>query len=260
MPVTYEMMIHDRLQVAGLSGPLYFFDDVSSTNDIAKERILSHPIHGAAVVATRQSAGRGTYGRSFLSETGGIYLSLMINSCDWHFKARQLATIFVAVAVKSAIDDVLGIQVDLKWVNDLFLKGRKVGGILTEQQVGSDWLVIGIGLNVSPLPNGFPDELKQIATTLGMDDFDHGIKANLIATIMKKMLQPSELSDQETVLKQYQAGLFILNRYVFIVDQKEEFEVLVQGVDPLGRLIVRKACGEVLHLQAGDVRLKQKEV
>lgn len=255
MKKTYETMIHNQLEEQDLMIPLHFFEETTSTNDVAKEMIQSNAFHGTTIVACKQNAGRGTYGRSFLSEVGGIYLSLMIHTREWQFKETQLTTIFVAVAVRWAVNDVLGIQLDLKWVNDLFLRGKKVGGILTEHVFGGDWMVIGIGLNISPLPRDFPDELKQIATTLGVDDPNHSIKAQLIGAIMNKILKPSQLSDKGQVLDHYKKGLFILNRHVWITYQNEEFEVLVQGVDQLGRLVVQTSCGEMLHLQTGDVRL-----
>ncbi|MCL2559499.1 MAG: biotin--[acetyl-CoA-carboxylase] ligase [Turicibacter sp.] len=251
----FEQQLKSELGAERTATTLHFFEETTSTNDLAKQQIRVKPVHGSAFIARRQSAGRGTYGRSFISETGGIYFSLLINVNDWHFKEPDLATIFTAVAVREAVADVLDVQLSLKWVNDLFLDGRKVGGILTEKQVDSDWLVIGIGLNVSNELATFPEALKDIVTTLKIADPHDQIKATLIIRIIRYLLKTSQLSSKEEVMQRYREYLFLLNQQVEISYGNELFQAHVLDVDDEGKLVVQKAGGEVLHLQAGSVKL-----
>ena len=251
----FEYHLKNGLKEAALDLSLRFFEETTSTNDLAKAFVKSEPTHGTLFLARRQGAGRGTYGRSFISEPGGIYCSLLIHIKAWHFQNADLATLFTAVAVREAVYDVLGIQLKLKWVNDLFLQGRKVGGILTEKQFDSDWLVIGMGLNVSNQLDTFPDELKQIVTTMGIDDSDDRIKADLVVAIMRYMLKQGKLSCKNEVMRRYLDHLFILNQQVEVAYGSDSFQVQVLDVDDLGQLVVQKPCGEVLSLQAGEVKL-----
>lgn len=251
----FEQHLQRKLKEAQLALPLHFFEEIASTNELAKKVMLVRPIHGSIFMARRQQAGRGTYGRSFFSEIGGIYCSLLINVNEWHFEDPALATIFTAVAVKEAVHDVLGMRLELKWVNDLFLKGKKVGGILTEKQFNTDWLVVGIGLNVSSRLESFPGELRRIVSTLAIDDSDDEIKASLVVAIVKYMFKKGKLSCKNEVMTLYKASLFILNQQVELVYGDALFRVYVSDVDLLGRLVVQKACGETLYLQAGEVKL-----
>lgn len=251
----FEQYLKNGLKEMELDFPLHFFEETTSTNDLAKAFIKPQSIHGTLFIARKQNAGRGTYGRSFISKSGGIYCSLLIHVKEWHFKNIDLATIFAAVAVREAVHDVLGLQLELKWVNDLFLQGRKVGGILTEKQFDSNWLVIGIGLNVSNRLEEFPDELKQIVTTIGIDDPDDRIKAMLVVTIINYILKKGKLSCKNEVMRCYLKNLFILNQQVEISYGSDLLQVHVLGVNDSGQLIVQKSCGDILYLQAGEVKL-----
>ena len=253
--VTYEVQIKDALKQEGIHVPLTFFETVGSTNDVAKELVKNTPVHGGIVVAEVQSGGRGTYGRKFSSMTGGVYLSVMIDTSLWHFKQLELATLYVAVVAKKAIFDVLGITVDLKWVNDLFLNGKKVGGILTEKQFDSNWLVIGIGLNVATRVEDFSEELQNIVTTLGVDDGGHQVKSELIARLLYLLLEPSELSDAKIVLNLYKSGLFILGKSVEVTRGTDVFEGIVTDIDESGQLLITHN-SETIALSAGTVKLK----
>ena len=251
----FEQQLKRKWKTAQLNLPLHFFEVTTSTNDLAKERVTPSPAHGSIFIARRQIAGRGTYNRSFFSGMGGIYCSLLINVNEWHFEDKDFATFFTAVAVRNAVYDILKIELELKWVNDFFLQGRKIGGILTERQFGSNWLVIGIGLNVSNQLEDFPEILRTTVGTLGIQDSDDYIKASLIVSIIEHMLKKGELSCKNKMMMKYKESLFILNQQVKINYGGELFQACVLDVDSLGRLVVQKACGNVLYLQAGEVKL-----
>ena len=251
----FEQQLKNRLEEARLDIPFYFFEETTSTNDLAKEWVKSQPTHGTLFLARKQHAGRGTYGRTFFSERGGIYCSLLIHIKDWHFKSDHVGTLFTAVAVREAVYHVLGMKLELKWVNDLFWKGKKVGGILTEKAFNTDWLVVGIGLNVEDRLADFPDELKEVVSTLETDDPNDEIKVSLVVAIVKYMLEKGKLSCEHEMMRRYKEGLFILKQQVEIVYGDELFQVQVLDVDPWGRLAVQKSCGEILYLQAGEVKL-----
>lgn len=140
---------------AAANTELIVYDTIDSTNKAAKELAISGAGHGTAVIADRQTAGRGRYSRSFYSPSGsGLYMSLILRPSLLQFDDPTAITAFAAVAVSDAIQAVTGKQAGIKWVNDLFLNGKKVCGILTEavtdfESGNIEWIVLGIGTNVS---------------------------------------------------------------------------------------------------------------
>ena len=124
-------------------------DEVDSTNNVCKT-LAAQGADDTAVIARRQTAGKGRLGRSFRSPEGGLYLSVLWRGCP----AEQLLTVtpLAAVAVCRAIEQTCGAVCGIKWCNDVVLNGKKLCGILTESSLrpdgGAEWLVVGIGVNV----------------------------------------------------------------------------------------------------------------
>ena len=132
-------------------GPVEVLETVTSTNTLLKERAQNGAEAGTVLIALEQTAGRGRRGRSFLSSPGqGLYMSMLLRP---GLAAEQLMPLtgLAAVAAAEAAEAVSGAQVGVKWVNDLILNGKKLGGILTELGTTpgeeTPWAVIGIGVN-----------------------------------------------------------------------------------------------------------------
>ena len=141
--------------------PIYLYDTLESSNLTAKQLALAGAPHGTLVLAGQQKAGRGRLGRRFESPAGkGVYCSLLLRPALSAADA-QTATIAAAVSVARAVKALCGLELGIKWVNDLYYQGKKVCGILTE--AGTDiesgqveWLVVGIGLNLTSRPEDWP--------------------------------------------------------------------------------------------------------
>ena len=144
--------------------PVYVHERLDSSNQTAKRLALAGAPHGTLVLAGQQSAGRGRMGRRFESPAGkGIYLSLVLRVPVPASKALGV-TVGAAVAVARAVQKLCGIELGIKWVNDLYYQGKKVCGILTEAGTSVEsglleWLVVGIGLNLTTTPADWPEEL-----------------------------------------------------------------------------------------------------
>ena len=161
--------IRKYLEPACAGVKLTVLQTAGSTNAIARERAAAGAKEGDTVIAACQTNGKGRFGRSFFSpaETG-IYMSLILRPAHGSSQRAVKLTTMAAVAGCEAIEAATGEKAQIKWVNDLYLNGRKVGGILTEASLGLendflDYVVLGIGINVYPPGNGFPEELRQIA-------------------------------------------------------------------------------------------------
>ena len=151
--------------------PIYLYDTLESSNRTAKLLALDGAPHGTLVLTAHQSAGRGRLGRRFESPAGkGVYCSVLLRP-EMPAANAQTATISAAVAVCRAVKKLCGLELAVKWVNDLYYQGRKVCGILTE--AGTDlesgqleWLVVGIGLNLTSTAADWPEELARKAGSL----------------------------------------------------------------------------------------------
>ena len=133
--------------------------EVDSTNEYLK-RNIAHFDNGTLVWADKQTKGKGSNDRSFASPVGGVYMSFLLAEND----LLPYVTPVAAVAVRRALVSVFHVTPTIKWVNDLFLSGKKICGILCEKTSSS--VIVGIGVNLAPPESGFPEEIKEIAGTV----------------------------------------------------------------------------------------------
>lgn len=143
---------------------IYTYKLVSSTNDVAKTLALNGAKHGTVIISEEQSAGKGRLGRVFYSPANtGIYMSIILRP-NLTAMDSVLITTSASVAICNAIQKVTGIECQIKWINDIYLNNKKVGGILTEASTNFesgtiDYLILGIGLNFNKPKESFPKEL-----------------------------------------------------------------------------------------------------
>lgn len=223
-----------------------------STNALAKAWAREGAPHGACVLTARQAAGRGRFSRPFFSPEGGLYLSLVIDSgvCT---PGRM--TTLAAVAAMEAIAGVCGIQVGIKWVNDLMWKGRKLGGILTEGVLRDgvlDRAVIGLGINVFDVD--FPEDLRQSAISLGLEGLPYA-RERLAAGFINRFLDRLPLAPAH--MAAYHAACVTLGRRVKYETGAGPEYGLALDVDDEGALIVKGEAGE-RRLLAGEVSLMKE--
>lgn len=153
---------------------IIYYDQVDSTNRIAKELLLEGEPSGTVVHAGRQSAGKGQYGRTFTSPAGGLYFSLLLRP-KLDLSHLPLVTIVTGLACRDVIHSTFNLQPQIKWPNDIYLDGKKLAGILCENILSSTGenvcanVVIGVGLNINNTTKDFPSEVQPLITTL----FDH---------------------------------------------------------------------------------------
>ena len=151
------------------------FKCIDSTNTEAKRCALNGEGEGLVILAEEQTNGRGRRGRSFYSPDGsGIYMSVLFRPKPEISQDVVLITTAASVAVCRAIRDVLSQEPEIKWVNDVYLNGKKICGILTEavsdfESGRIDTVVVGIGINYHAPKEGYPDEIKEIAGTVYQD-------------------------------------------------------------------------------------------
>lgn len=228
-----------------------------STNDRARTLALSGEAEGLLVLAEKQTAGRGRQGRQFFSPEGtGLYMSLLLRPET--LSAPEKITAAAAVATACAVEEISGQPAGIKWVNDIYMRGRKVAGILTEGGVdadGSVWVVLGIGVNLLPPEDGFPAELEAIAGAV----FTQGEtvqREELAAKIVDKFFLFYDGPDAAACLKAYRERSILHDKKVYITINGRETEATVLGIGEDFSLLVRTAAGETLSLRSGEVRVR----
>ncbi len=159
-----EAALEERLRQAigdcKLGRPVYAYDVVSSTMDVAHQLAAEGAPEGTLVWANRQEKGRGRLGRTWISPEGGLYCSFILRPTRPVNETPELSLV-AGQAAAEAIKEVTGLSPTIKWPNDLLLNGKKVAGILAEARNGA--LVVGIGINVTTNPTDLMDTATSLA-------------------------------------------------------------------------------------------------
>ena len=237
-------------------------DSVTSTNTVLKAIAEQGGAEGMALIAQQQTQGKGRLGRTFLSPKGtGLYISILLRP---KFSAEEslCVTTAAAVAVAEAIDSVTGKHAMIKWVNDVYLKGRKVCGILTEASVdfensGLNYAIVGIGVNVQEPPGGFAPEIRDVAGALYKEEVPAGVRTQLAAEILNRFFGFYDYLTQRTFMDAYRERSLLTGMEVTFTQGDTVKEGLVLGVDDEARLQVRLPNGEEKLFSAGEVNIKK---
>ena len=249
---------------AGLCVPcrLHVFESVTSTNDLAKD--LTPEDSAEIVIADSQTRGRGRLGRSFSSPSGtGLYMSVCIKP-DFDLNKSLFVTMAAAVAVCRAIEKTAGKRPRIKWVNDLFLEGRKICGILTEAQTSFesgqiDKLIIGIGVNC--FPGSFPEDVSEIAGPISDDPMAFSRSALATEIINELMTLLQSFTDRK-FLTEYRRTCFILGKNIRICNIGDGRGILARAIDidRDGGLVVEYMEGphmrEIMTITSGEVSVR----
>lgn len=226
---------------------VYAFNRIDSTNNEAVRRIKHGISLPALFISKSQTAGKGTRGRSFYSSGGGLYMSLALKTDDIRI---QKLTILAAVATAQSIEKLTGKEVDIKWVNDIYLGGKKLCGILCERvqnQTNDKTLGVVIGIGVNLTVKDFPKEIKDIAANLG------NINRNKLAREITKRIT-SSLSSNEDFMEYYKSKSILLGKEVSYIQNGVIHNGTALDIDTTGALIVKEN-GETAILTSGDVTL-----
>ena len=241
-------------------------DDASPNNEDRNSG--SKPYHRAIIVAEKQTAGRGRMGRVFYSpEKTGIYLSV-IYSPDSGIREPAQITAFSAVAVCRAIQKLCGIEPAIKWINDIFIQGKKAGGILTEGFTNFETgiietAIIGIGVNIEDNPEAFPQEVQHVVTSLAHSSGTKVDRCALAAEIAGNTLQILT-EDSATVMEEYKRRSFLIGKqltvYPVIGDEATAYSALVRDIDQHANLVVELADGSYKTLSSGEVSITSSQL
>lgn len=221
------------------------FEELSSTQEYVKNRRSDG--EDLLVTATRQTGGKGTKGRSFSSNEGGVYLSKLTFYEDFPVKKTFQIMAGAAVAVSETLRS-YNIRACIKWPNDIFVNNRKICGILIENSLSGNRVsssVVGIGLNVN---NELPEELADIATSMKGETGKEFGTDEVRRRLIEELSKPADM-------KKYQAYLGYMGAEVVLIMGDERIPATILSVDEEGGLWVNAMDG-VRRLTAAEVSIR----
>lgn len=231
-------------------------EKIDSTNNFAKKFAKETFLKEAVIVANTQTEGRGRLGRSFVSnEASGIYMSYMLKP-NFSLDFAKKITCLAASAVSSAIDEEANVSSQIKWVNDIYINGKKVSGILTEgstllEESKLEYVVIGIGINT--YDQVFTDEIKKIATTLENEAQMIVSRSKLIVNIINRIDNYLANIGNDVYMKEYINRSFVIGKKVTLQKYDKIFEVEVIDINQEGELVVKHLDGRFETISSGEI-------
>ena len=247
---------------------LQAYPTVSSTNTVLKSQAAEGAPEGTVIAAAEQTAGRGRMGRSFFSPPGsGLYLSILLRPRTSAAETTRL-TAYAAVAVAEAIEGLAEVETQIKWVNDVYVDGKKVCGILTEASLDcergmTDYAVVGIGINTRAPEGDFPPELREIAGAAFSGKTVPALRCRLAAAVVDRFFTfyRDELPDTAGYcFEAYRRRSLVLGRHIRLhafERPAEDAEAL--DIAPDFALLVRDSSSTVRRVSSGEVSVRLPE-
>jgi BirA family biotin operon repressor/biotin-[acetyl-CoA-carboxylase] ligase len=250
--------------------PLLFYDQVGSTNDLAKQRARAGDAEGLVILADEQTAGRGRQGRAWAAPPGSSLLMSLLLRPSWLSPADIFAlTMLAGTALCEAVEQVAPVSAALKWPNDLLLPAwpgappatHKAAGILCECDLAGDrieWVVIGIGVNVSWSPEGDVDgrDLAHVATSLAAAAGEPVGRGALLRALLGRLdlrYRALRQGRREELYMAWRGQLATLGRPTVVRLPQGELHGVAIDVEPSGALRLRDEHDVIHTILAGDV-------
>ncbi len=259
-----EIKEFERLGNIGWSENFIVFESIDSTNNYIKQMcdVLSD---GHIVVSGMQYGGRGRQGKSFYSPEGGLYMSVLVKEprkvCEPLFTAR------VCLAVCRALEELCGSEkgkeIGIKWVNDVYYKGKKLAGILCERHNmpdGKACVVVGIGINLKIDRSKMPRELRSIVTGVFDITRKQTDRIKLAVSVCEKLKQVFDVkTNEQTILDEYKQKSIVLGNEITVIKDGDFARVRALDISPDGALLVKYEDGLVGKLSGGEISVRLKK-
>ena len=257
--------ISRELGTVSLGRNVVFLPETDSTNNAARALAEEGCPHGTLVVTEHQTMGKGRRGRIWEAPAGkDIAMSLVLRP-DIAPEKASMTTLMMGVAIAKACRSLCSLEnVMVKWPNDVVAGGKKLSGTLTELSCDPDqvnYIVVGSGINVNS--REFPEDIAATATSLSLET-GHDVRRspiiaevlNIFETLYEAFIQRGDLS---FLTGDYDLLMAARGSKVRVISGSHTLEGEALGVDPLGRLMLRREDGETEHIMGGEVSLRSGE-
>lgn len=267
----YRLDSADMLSAAGIekyltdnSGiSLTVYKETDSTNTRLRELATEGAPEGTAVIAGMQTGGKGRLGRKFFSPSDtGLYMSILLRPEMTAADAVRITTA-AAVAVADAVEKISGRKADIKWVNDVYIDGRKICGILTEaafslENGGLDYAVCGIGINVYEPEGGFPEDIKDIAGAV-LDTPADDVRNRLAALVLENFMGYYHQLSENSFLQGYRSRLMWRDEDINLILGGKITPAKLIDTDENCRLLVKYEDGTEDTISSGEISIRKRK-
>ncbi|MBI5775283.1 MAG: biotin--[acetyl-CoA-carboxylase] ligase [Verrucomicrobia bacterium] len=239
------------------------FQETTSTNDVMEKLARDGVKEGVAVFAESQTKGRGRLGRKWLSAAGkGLWFSVLLRPKIRPQAATQL-TVAAATALARAIHRQTAVQPEIKWPNDILIRGKKVVGILTELSAELDtvkYIILGIGVDVNQTAADFPPDVRRLATSLRLETGQPLDRAELAAAILRELDQDYARicgGQFEALADEWEERCSTIGANVAIHVGSRIVQGRAESLDADGALLLRTQHGHLERIIGGDVTVEK---
>lgn len=255
--------ISKNLNTKYIGKDIYIFNEVMSTNTIAKFLSMNGVGNGAVVISEKQTKARGRSGKNWESPLGGVWLSIILNPNVNHSKI-PLITLATGVAVENTLKRIGVKNAEIKWPNDILIHGKKVCGILTEAITNFNTIesvIIGVGIDANISIENFPEELRENMTTLN-DEIGEKVDENLLIKLFleefEKISEQFINEEYETILKEWRKNSYTIGKIVEVHEPfSKPYDGYVLGISRDGSLVVEKIDGTLEKVISGECIIKK---
>jgi BirA family biotin operon repressor/biotin-[acetyl-CoA-carboxylase] ligase len=248
-----ERVITNGLKSRLIGRRVIYFPSLASTMGVAKDEAERGATEGTVIISDEQIAGRGRFSREWFSPKGSISLSIILRPA---FASLPYIIMLSAVAMSAAIENITGLNTQLKWPNDVLVRGSKVCGLLMESSLkGSHikYAIIGIGANVNMKMVDYP-EIASTATSLS-DEL--GAVVSRLALVRRLLSELDRLygllPDGEDIYEEWRQRMVMLGKMVQVISGDNIYNGVAEDVAKDGSLLLRHDDGSSSHILAGDV-------
>ena len=252
--------LRKRLSTRIIGRRIIYHDRLPSTMDAAREAARNGISEGAVIITGEQVRGRGRLNREWLTPAGNIALSIILYP---DMKTVPYLIVMAATAVCRSIEAVTGLKPGIKWPNDILVNGKKVCGILIENELphkGIVTSVIGIGINTGLKPEVYR-EITETATSIEREAGTGVSRTEIIVGLLEafdELYDPGQ--DRATVYDDWKSRLVTLGEEVTVTWKDKVMEGTAESVDESGALLLRLPDGSTTVVVAGDVTLRKQVV
>jgi BirA family biotin operon repressor/biotin-[acetyl-CoA-carboxylase] ligase len=255
--------ISKNLNTKYIGKDIYIFNEVMSTNTIAKFLSMNGVGNGAVVISEKQTKARGRSGKNWESPLGGVWLSIILNPNVNHSKI-PLITLATGVAVENTLKRIGVKNAEIKWPNDILIHGKKVCGILTEAITSFNTIesvIIGVGIDANISIENFPEELRENMITLN-DEIGEKVDENLLIKLFleefEKISEQFINEEYETILKEWRKNSYTIGKIVEVHEPfSKPYDGYVLGISRDGSLVVEKIDGTLEKVISGECIIKK---
>ncbi len=237
------------------------FVSVDSTNNVCRKKADLGESEGYVAVAGAQTSGRGRRGRSFYSPADtGIYLSILLRPEGYNSDQVLKLTTMAAVAVSESIEKLSGKKAEIKWVNDIFVDGRKASGILCEALFDVnggklECVIVGIGINAYAPSGGFPKDIAETAGSV-FSKTEVGLKNRLVAEVLNRFMAFYHDLPGDYYYDEYRKRSFVIGKDIKVINGGSIVNAHVLDLDKDCGLVVRYADGSEEVLNSGEISIR----